>query len=69
LNILAARPHAEIARQFGIALERALVLPAGVRALQSICEFYQVESLTITVNGIRQGMIIDELVQQGRWPC
>jgi len=68
LNVLTASPHAEIAEQFGIALERALVLPAGVRALQSICDFYRIESFTITVNGIRQGMIVDQLLKEGRWP-
>jgi exopolyphosphatase / guanosine-5'-triphosphate,3'-diphosphate pyrophosphatase len=69
LRVLTSSRHGEVAERFGIEPARAPVLPAGVQTIQSICDFYGVECLTITMNGIRQGMIIDELLKEGRWPC
>jgi exopolyphosphatase/guanosine-5'-triphosphate,3'-diphosphate pyrophosphatase len=68
LEILTTSPHKEVAERFGIEPERAPVLPAGVQTIRTICQFYGFEALTITANGIRQGMIIDQLMREGRWP-
>jgi exopolyphosphatase / guanosine-5'-triphosphate,3'-diphosphate pyrophosphatase len=68
VDTLLREPAARITEQYGIEPERAGVLPAGVAALLAIIDFYTVERVTITLNGIRQGMIVDRLQQQGRWP-
>lgn len=65
MEILSARPARDIARHYAIDLDRACVLAAGVQVIQAIAEFYGVESITVTDNGIRQGMII-EMLREGK---
>lgn len=56
---LGSKPAAEIADEYGVKLERAQVLPAGVAALEAIAGYYGVKTVTITRHGIREGVLID----------
>lgn len=67
-EILTTSRHVDVAERFGIEPERAPVLPAGVQTIRTICEIYGIGKLMITLNGIRQGMIVDQLMSEGRWP-
>lgn len=57
-----------LAQEFGLPDERAQVLAAGAATLAEIATFYRLDAVVIPGTGIREGMIIDELRQQGRWP-
>lgn len=68
VQLLMSEPAAEIVRRYRVMPERAQVLPAGVLGLQSIAQFYEVEHIVISRSGIREGIIIDRLQDEGSWP-
>lgn len=51
----------EIVQEYNVRPERAQVLPAGLRAVLAIAEYYNVGPITITRSGIREGALIDLL--------
>jgi len=53
-----SKPAAEIADEYGVRPERAVVLAAGVTALATIAEFYGVPEVSITRGGIREGALL-----------
>lgn len=59
IDILNAAPASEIATRYDIREQRAQVLPAGVKTLQTVAGYYGVERIVITRNGIREGMLVD----------
>jgi exopolyphosphatase/pppGpp-phosphohydrolase len=68
MAILSSQPASEIVSQYDVKPERAQVLPAGVRALQTLAQFYAVDRIVITRRGIREGTLIDYLQRVGKWP-
>lgn len=66
VRLVCAGPAPAIATRYGIEPERAPTLPAGMRTLQAIADHYRVEAITLTLNGIRQGMILEALDRQRR---
>jgi exopolyphosphatase/guanosine-5'-triphosphate,3'-diphosphate pyrophosphatase len=67
VDVVLTRSAKELSKVYDIEIERAQVLGAGIAALHAIAGFYHVNDVTITQNGIRQGMIVDCLRKQGRW--
>lgn len=65
VQVVSTAPAAEIAARYGVEPERAPALPAGIQALRAIADHYQVEEIAVTLNGIRQGMILELLERQG----
>lgn len=60
-------PSREVAERYQIRLERAEVLPAGVTIMRTIATWTGADGLCITRNGIREGVIVDSLIQAGVW--
>ncbi|MDQ4106811.1 MAG: hypothetical protein M3157_06530, partial [Actinomycetota bacterium] len=52
------RPSAALAREYGLAPERARVLPAAVTTFAAILEHFGREDLTVARGGLREGTII-----------
>lgn len=55
---LNSEPSTAIVARFNFDPERARVLPAGGRALQTVAEFYGVQRIRISRSGIREGAIL-----------
>lgn len=54
-----------LAQEFGLPPERAQVLAAGAATLSEIARFYGLDSVVLPGTGIREGMIIEELREDG----
>jgi exopolyphosphatase / guanosine-5'-triphosphate,3'-diphosphate pyrophosphatase len=54
-------PASQIARDRNVRPERAAVLPAGITGIRSIARWSRARDIFITRNGIREGIIIDDL--------
>jgi exopolyphosphatase/pppGpp-phosphohydrolase len=67
MNVLSRYPVKRVVKEFAIEPGRAELLPAGVRALLEIAEVCSLEGITITPNGIREGIILDQLRTDGGW--
>lgn len=52
------RPSAALAREYGLAPERARVLPAAITTLATILEHFDREELTVARGGLREGTIL-----------
>ncbi|HEX6508545.1 MAG TPA: hypothetical protein VF221_13030 [Chloroflexota bacterium] len=59
VELLASQSAQDVARHYGVQLQRAEVLPAGVKAIQTIEEFYRTREIVITSGGIREGAILE----------
>ena len=68
VELLKHRTAGDLVTQYAIRAERAQVLPAGIRTLLAIADHYQLDDILITRHGIREGMIIDAVQKEGRWP-
>jgi len=68
MAILSSEPASEIVSRYDVKPERAQVLPAGVRALQTLAQYYAVDHIVITRHGIREGTLIDYLQHASKWP-
>ncbi len=55
---LSSRPSAVLAREHGLAPERARVLPAAVTTLTAILEHFGREDLTVARGGLREGALL-----------
>ena len=67
-NLVYSMPAAQITEQYRVRPERAQVWPAGVTTVRTIAQWSGAQRLHITRHGMREGVIIDHLQQQGRWP-
>ncbi len=52
------RPSAVLAREYGLAPERARVLPAAITTLAAILEHFDRDSLTVARGGLREGTLL-----------
>ena len=52
------RPSGVLAREYGLAPERARVLPAAITTLATILEAFDREALTVARGGIREGTLL-----------
>jgi exopolyphosphatase/pppGpp-phosphohydrolase len=52
------RPSAILARQYGLAPERARVLPAAITTLAAILEHFDRDRLTVARGGLREGTLL-----------
>jgi exopolyphosphatase/pppGpp-phosphohydrolase len=59
VELLLTKRSVQLVNDFGIRPERALVLGAGVTALEAISKFYVVQEITITRQGIREGTLAE----------
>lgn len=64
VDLIDALPAQEMVDRYRFRPERAAVLPAGATSLAAIAGYYQVESITITRHGLREGALVDYLRQQ-----
>lgn len=51
-------PSAMLAREYGLAPERARVMPAAITTLAAILEHFEKEELTVVRGGIREGTLL-----------
>lgn len=65
---ISERPSAELAREEGLAPERARVMPAAITTLSTILEHFGKLQLTVARGGIREGVILTmaEEAQSGK---
>jgi exopolyphosphatase/guanosine-5'-triphosphate,3'-diphosphate pyrophosphatase len=56
-----SHPASSIVEKYGVKLERAQVLPAGIAAIQALVRFYTPERIVVTQRGIREGALLDAL--------
>jgi exopolyphosphatase/guanosine-5'-triphosphate,3'-diphosphate pyrophosphatase len=68
LTIVQGLTGARLAEEFRLPPQRAQVLAAGAATLAAIARFYGLDEVSVPGTGIREGMIIDVLRKQGRWP-
>jgi len=66
-RILAGHPSAEVARRHGIEPARARVLPGGLEIVAALLERYALERLAVSLEGLRQGMILAWLERGAAW--
>jgi exopolyphosphatase/guanosine-5'-triphosphate,3'-diphosphate pyrophosphatase len=52
------RPSAVLAREYGLAPERARVLPAAITTLAAILEHFDKDRLTVARGGLREGTLL-----------
>jgi exopolyphosphatase/guanosine-5'-triphosphate,3'-diphosphate pyrophosphatase len=52
------RPSAMLAREYGLAPERARVLPAAITTLAAILEHFDKDRLTVARGGLREGTLL-----------
>jgi exopolyphosphatase/guanosine-5'-triphosphate,3'-diphosphate pyrophosphatase len=64
---LAERPSAEIASRFSIEPARARVLAGGLEILAAVLERYRLPGITVSIRGLRHGMILAYLERGERW--
>ena len=55
---ICTRPSAVLAREEGLAPERARALPAAIMTLAAVLERYEMPSLAVTRGGIREGALL-----------
>ena len=55
---ISERPSAELAREHGLAPERARVLPAAITTLAAILEHFDRDELTVARGGLREGTLL-----------
>ncbi len=55
---IAAFPSAVLARRYGLAPERARVLPAAVTTLKAVLDHFGREELTVARGGVREGAVL-----------
>jgi exopolyphosphatase/pppGpp-phosphohydrolase len=67
-ELVYSTPSSGIASKYNIKPERAEVLPAGVTSLLVVAGFYEVDPVTITRSGIREGVLVDTWQSLGLWP-
>lgn len=67
-RLACSMPAPDLVERYGVDPERARVLPAGITALQAVVTFYDAARIVISVQGIREGTIVDYLERTGQWP-
>lgn len=60
------RPSTVLAREYGLAPERARVLPAAITTFAAILEHFGREDLTVARGGLREGTIIALAKEKGK---
>jgi exopolyphosphatase / guanosine-5'-triphosphate,3'-diphosphate pyrophosphatase len=66
-TILAAAPSADIARRYALDPARARVLAGGVEIIDAIRTTYDLDAITVTIHGLRSGMILAYAEKGDRW--
>jgi len=65
--ILAAAPSADIARLYALDPARARVLAGGVEIVDAVRSTYDLDAITVTIHGLRSGMILAYAEKGARW--
>ena len=65
--ILADAPSADIARRFALDPARARVLAGGVEIVDAVRATYDLDAITVTIHGLRSGMILAYAEKGDRW--
>lgn len=68
LDLMRAEPASEVARRFGLEIDRARILPAGTTILVHIMRWLDTDILRVTGRGIREGALLAYLHAGERWP-
>lgn len=69
LAALTAAPSSVVAKLYGVEIERARILPAGLMVIEGIMRHLSVTEAEVAHGGIREGAMIEYLMNRGAWPA